>query len=71
MLDTAGFEVIDLGIDVPIQKFVDAIKETGAGVVGLSGFLTLAFDAMKTPWKPSRKPVFATGEDHDRRRSDR
>ena len=36
-----------LGIDVPTQKFVDAIKETGSGVVGLSGFLTLAFDAMK------------------------
>jgi 5-methyltetrahydrofolate--homocysteine methyltransferase len=47
MLETAGFEVFDLGIDVPVQKFVDSINETGAGVVGLSGFLTLAFDAMK------------------------
>ncbi|MFH1135285.1 MAG: cobalamin-dependent protein [Pseudomonadota bacterium] len=47
MLETAGFEVIDLGIDVPVRKFVDAITETGAEVVGLSGFLTLAFDAMK------------------------
>jgi methanogenic corrinoid protein MtbC1 len=47
MLDISGFEVYDLGIDVPIQKFVDKIKETGATVVGLSGFLTLAFDAMK------------------------
>ncbi len=47
MLDVNGFDVIDLGIDVPIQKFVDAIKESGATVVGLSGFLTLAFDAMK------------------------
>ena len=47
MLDISGFEVIDLGIDVPIQKFVDTIKETGAKVVGLSGFLTLAFDSMK------------------------
>lgn len=47
MLDTAGFEVLDLGIDVPAQKFVDTIKESGARVVGLSGFLTLAFDAMK------------------------
>lgn len=47
MLDVNGFEVIDLGIDVPAQKFVDAIKETGSGVVGLSGFLTLAFENMK------------------------
>ncbi len=47
MLDISGFEVIDLGIDVPIQKFVDTIKESGAKVVGLSGFLTLAFDSMK------------------------
>jgi len=47
MLDVNGFEVFDLGIDVPIQKFVDKIKETGSGVVGLSGFLTLAFQSMK------------------------
>jgi methanogenic corrinoid protein MtbC1 len=47
MLDVSGFEVTDLGIDVPVQKFVDTIKETGSMVVGLSGFLTLAFDAMK------------------------
>ena len=47
MLDVNGFEVFDLGIDVPAQKFVEKIKETGAGIVGLSGFLTLAFDSMK------------------------
>ncbi|HEY98204.1 MAG TPA: methionine synthase [Dehalococcoidia bacterium] len=47
MLDVSGFEVTDLGIDVPVQKFIDAIKETKAPVVGMSGFLTLAFDSMK------------------------
>jgi 5-methyltetrahydrofolate--homocysteine methyltransferase len=47
MLDVSGFEVTDLGIDVPVPKFVEAIKDTGAPVVGLSGFLTLAFDSMK------------------------
>jgi methanogenic corrinoid protein MtbC1 len=47
MLDVNGFEVHDLGVDVPVQKFIDKIKETGAPVVGLSGFLTLAFDSMK------------------------
>jgi methanogenic corrinoid protein MtbC1 len=48
MLDVNGFEVYDLGVDVPAQKFVDKIKETGAPVVGLSGFLTLAYDSMKS-----------------------
>jgi 5-methyltetrahydrofolate--homocysteine methyltransferase len=47
MLDVSGFEVTDLGIDVPAQKFVDTIRETGSRVVGLSGFLTLAFQSMK------------------------
>ncbi len=47
MLDVNGFEVYDLGVDVPVQKFVDKIKETGAKVVGLSGFLTLAYESMK------------------------
>jgi len=47
MLDVNGFEVCDLGVDVPAQQFVDKIKETNAGIVGLSGFLTLAFDSMK------------------------
>jgi 5-methyltetrahydrofolate--homocysteine methyltransferase len=47
MLDVNGFEVYDLGVDVPAQKFVDKIKESGAPIVGLSGFLTLAYDSMK------------------------
>ncbi len=47
MLDVNGFEVHDLGVDVPAQRFVDKIEETGAPIVGLSGFLTLAFDSMK------------------------
>jgi methanogenic corrinoid protein MtbC1 len=47
MLDVNGFEVYDLGVDVPVQKFVEKIKETSAPIVGLSGFLTLAFDSMQ------------------------
>ena len=47
MLDVNGFDVTDLGTDVPVEKFVDAVKSTGSTVVGLSGFLTLAFDSMK------------------------
>jgi len=47
MLDLNGFEVTDLGVDVPPEKFVETVKTTGAKIVGLSGFLTLAFDPMK------------------------
>ena len=47
MLDINGFEVYDLGVDLPAQKFVEKIKETDADIIGLSGFLTLVFDSMK------------------------
>jgi len=47
MLDINGFEVKDIGIDVPVKTFVDEINEFKPDVVGLSGFLTLAFDSMK------------------------
>jgi len=47
MLDINGYEVKDIGIDVPVERFVAEIREFKPGVVGLSGFLTLAFDSMK------------------------
>jgi len=47
MLDLNGFEVYDLGVDVPAERFVEKIKETNAGLVGLSGLLTPAFESMK------------------------
>ncbi len=47
MLDVNGFDVLDLGVDVPAEKFVEAIRDFQPQVIGLSGFLTLAFDAMK------------------------
>ena len=47
MLDINNFEVHDLGIDVPAEKFVQAIREVQPDIVGLSGFLTLAFDQMR------------------------
>jgi len=47
MLDVSGFDVLDLGIDVSAETFVAKIKEFQPRVVGLSGFLTLAFDSMK------------------------
>lgn len=47
MLDANGFEVLDLGVDVSAEKFIESIKEFKPQVVALSGFLTLAFDSMK------------------------
>jgi len=47
MFDVNGFEVIDLGIDVPPAKFVDEIGKSQPDIVGLSGLITLAFDSMK------------------------
>jgi len=47
MLDINGFDVMDLGVDVPVAKFVEAVNSFKPQVVGLSGFLTLAYDPMK------------------------
>lgn len=47
MLDVNGFEVMDIGIDVPQEKFIEAIKSFKPDVVALSGFLTLAYTSMK------------------------
>jgi 5-methyltetrahydrofolate--homocysteine methyltransferase len=47
MLDVNNFEVTDLGVDVSAEAFVQKIREVKPQVVGLSGFLTMAFDQMK------------------------
>jgi 5-methyltetrahydrofolate--homocysteine methyltransferase len=47
MLDINGFEVRDIGVDVPVTRFIDEITDFEPDVVGLSGFLTLAFDSMR------------------------
>ena len=47
MLDINGFNVVDMGIDVPVATFIDNIREHNPQVIALSGFLTLAFDSMK------------------------
>ncbi len=40
MLAASGFQVYDLGVDVPTKTFVDKVKETGANILGLSALLT-------------------------------
>ena len=47
ILDTNGYEVKDLGVDVPAETFVAEIKNFKPDVVALSGFLTLAYTSMK------------------------
>lgn len=48
LLKGSGYNVIDLGVDVPKEKFVDAIKESKAPLVGMSVLLTGCQEAMKT-----------------------
>jgi methanogenic corrinoid protein MtbC1 len=47
MVEAANFEVIDLGINVPVNQIVDKVKEVNPDIIGLSGVLTLALDSMK------------------------
>jgi methanogenic corrinoid protein MtbC1 len=47
LLRCEGFEVVDLGVDVPAERFVEAIAESGAEIMGMSCLLTTAFAAMK------------------------
>ena len=47
MLEAGGFDVVDLGIDVPAEKIVETCKAEGIKIVALSGVLTLALDSMK------------------------
>ena len=47
MLDVNGFDVTNLGVNVPAATFVGAVAKEKPAVLGLSGFLTVAFDAMR------------------------
>ena len=47
MLEGAGFEVVDLGVDIPAEKFIQVAKEKNADIIGLSALLTTTMPAMK------------------------
>ena len=47
LLRAANYQVYDLGVDIPAEKFVEKVKETNANIVAYSGLLTIALDAMK------------------------
>ena len=47
MMKGAGFEVIDLGVDIPIEKFVEQAKASGVDIIGMSALLTTTMPAME------------------------
>jgi 5-methyltetrahydrofolate--homocysteine methyltransferase len=47
MLKGAGFEIIDLGTDVPPEKFVEAVREQGAQIIAMSALLTTTMPSIK------------------------
>lgn len=47
MLEGCGFEVVNLGTDVPVDKFVNAVKDNSADILCLSALLTTTMDNMK------------------------
>jgi 5-methyltetrahydrofolate--homocysteine methyltransferase len=47
MLEGAGFEVFDLGIDVPPEKFIEVAIAEDASIIGLSSLLTTTMDIMR------------------------
>ncbi len=48
MLESSGFNVVDLGVDVPVDKFVQAVKDHSPQVVGMSALLTTTMPVMKS-----------------------
>ena len=64
MIESAGFEVIDLGVDVPVEKFLSAYEENpGTKIVACSALLTTTMPALQetvtalnaAPWRKNVK----------------
>ena len=47
MLKGAGFEIHDLGIDVPTEKFIESVRKTGANIIAMSSLLTTSMGSMR------------------------
>ena len=60
MIESAGFEVIDLGVDVPVEKFVEAANAEGVKIVACSALLTTTMPAMEA----TVSALKATGKDY-------
>ena len=55
MLETAGFEVIDLGRDVPVDTFIEKAKEVDADLIALSALMTTSMETMKQIVKKAKE----------------
>ncbi|UCB47201.1 MAG: cobalamin-dependent protein, partial [Spirochaetota bacterium] len=55
MLEGAGFNIVDLGVDVPVEKIIDAAQEQNADLVGISALLTTTMLAMEPVIKMIRE----------------
>jgi len=55
LLGAAGFDIVDLGVDVPAEKFVEAVKDSNPDIVGMSALLTTTMVEMETTIKALRK----------------
>jgi 5-methyltetrahydrofolate--homocysteine methyltransferase len=60
MLKGAGFEVIDLGVDVASEKFVERVKASGAQLIGMSTLLTTTMPSMEKTLKAIRSTGLST-----------
>jgi 5-methyltetrahydrofolate--homocysteine methyltransferase len=60
MLEGNGFEVIDLGADVPPERFVEVVEESGAQLVGLSALLTTTLPSMEATVSALRETELPT-----------
>jgi len=48
MLEGAGFHVVDMGVNVPVERFVEAVEKEEAGILGLSALLSTTMPNLKT-----------------------
>jgi 5-methyltetrahydrofolate--homocysteine methyltransferase len=55
MMEGAGFQVIDLGIDVPPEKFIQAVKENKADIMGMSALISTTMPQMGVTIKEMEK----------------
>ena len=70
MLEGGGFEVIDLGVNVTPEKFIEAVKAKNANIVAMSALLTTTMPAMKTTIEAFKQAgVREQGQNPDRRRA--
>ena len=59
MLEGGGFEVVDVGIDVPPEKFIAAAQEHGAKIIGMSALLTTTMMQMKSTIEKAKATVLS------------